>query len=697
MNIKTRTLSPQDELGSRSIYGSRELAAQSGPSNLSVFSDDIWDLTPLNQQEHLRSVTLHFLTLPSRHVLVGKELFFALLALEQPAGEPLLSPTTIRKHFGGFKKFTLWMEANGLERLDSLTPEDLDAYSRDLALEFPLGIDSQYKYLRIVRLIYLYSEKLNADRLSFDPNRQVGWRLGRGDLRSRSENSTERIPGPVLQPLISWATRWTTEFGADVLLAMAEFSSIRMKDPKRKVTGARDTAQAIENVRALIGSYETEKRRLPKKDVAGPDLTPQVNLSHLAREADCKMDVVQRAARQLIRDATDRLGLDTGTYLRVKPQGMVAGDVWMERISYSDLPALVDLLTSACYIITAFYSGMRDAELKHLKRGCLSEITDASGTIKQLRLTGLAFKGEASRSGVPATWVVGSEVATAVAMLEAIQPKSEQYLFAPSKIPLTGRRQRKYRNGAVTNTQTNRMVNKFSDWVSSYCAKRGLDEVIPLVNSTKWTFATSQFRRTLAWFIARRPGGSIAGAIQFRHRSVQMFEGYAGTSKSGFRAEVESEAAMARGEYLLQSPTGHEHSTFSGPAKHELEKRLHSFRAQARFEGLIADNPRQLKKILARHEPGVYPGEFVTCVFNPEKALCLRGEFATAPDLNGCQPTRCRNVALDAGQRSEWEQRLRNLDEQLAEPSQLNPYVLSKLSGIRAHIERLLRAAEGSE
>ncbi|MFF3574978.1 hypothetical protein [Nocardia jiangxiensis] len=30
-----------------------------------------------------------------------------------------------------------------------------------------------------------------------------------------------------------------------------------------------------------------------------------------------------------------------------------------------------------------------------------------------------------------------------------------------------------------------------------------------------------------------------------------MFEGYAGTSDSGFRAEAESEEALARGEHLL--------------------------------------------------------------------------------------------------------------------------------------------------
>jgi STAS domain len=45
--------------------------------------------------------------------------------------------------------------------------------------------------------------------------------------------------------------------------------------------------------------------------------------------------------------------------------------------------------------------------------------------------------------------------------------------------------------------------------------------------------ATRQFRRPLAWHIARRPGGVIAGALPYRHHAIHLFEGYAGTSDSG--------------------------------------------------------------------------------------------------------------------------------------------------------------------
>jgi hypothetical protein len=55
----------------------------------------------------------------------------------------------------------------------------------------------------------------------------------------------------------------------------------------------------------------------------------------------------------------------------------------------------------------------------------------------------------------------------------------------------------------------------------------------------------------------RQPGGVIAGSIAYRHHRVQMFEGYAGASASGFRGEVEAEEAIARGEQLCDLITSH--------------------------------------------------------------------------------------------------------------------------------------------
>jgi len=66
-----------------------------------------------------------------------------------------------------------------------------------------------------------------------------------------------------------------------------------------------------------------------------------------------------------------------------------------------------------------------------------------------------------------------------------------------------------------------------------------------------WRITTRQFRRTIAWHIANRPFGTIAGMIQYKHASVAAFEGYAGSSRSGFRAEVENQRSLGQLDDLL--------------------------------------------------------------------------------------------------------------------------------------------------
>ncbi|MFK0016285.1 hypothetical protein [Streptomyces sp. NPDC091027] len=77
-------------------------------------------------------------------------------------------------------------------------------------------------------------------------------------------------------------------------------------------------------------------------------------------------------------------------------------------------------------------------------------------------------------------------------------------------------------------------------WINAYCARHARPEGIPTEQGGLPHLTTRQFRRTPACFIARSPGGTMVGALQYRHQHTQMFEGYAGTSTSGFRDEVES-------------------------------------------------------------------------------------------------------------------------------------------------------------
>ncbi|WP_331757958.1 hypothetical protein OG225_41740 (plasmid) [Nocardia sp. NBC_01377] len=346
---------------------------------------------------------------------------------------------------------------------------------------------------------------------------------------------------------------------------------------------------------------------------------------------------------------------------------------------------------AAAYVVIAFLSGMRDSEIKHLRRGCLQLQRDENGHTYRYKLASLAFKGETDPAGVQATWVVGAAAARAITVLETLQPTSTDLLFAHLQNGCGAGANGQ--NEVITTKGTALQLNNFLSWINDYCATHHRHDVIPTVNGRTWRLQTRQFRRTLAWFIARRPGGSIAGAIAFRHLSIQMFEGYAGTSDSGFRAEVESEQALARGEHLLTMTDQHEHSHLVGPAAAEAARRLEQFADQARFHGKIITDERRLRRLMDREDPAVYPGKYVTCVHTHDTALCQQRRDhrdTLRPDIGSCKPLVCRNVALTADNVDNLRSEITHIDRQLTTRPTPPPLLLHQLHSRRGDIENFL-------
>ncbi|MDV6271195.1 hypothetical protein [Rhodococcus globerulus] len=80
----------------------------------------------------------------------------------------------------------------------------------------------------------------------------------------------------------------------------------------------------------------------------------------------------------------------------------------------------------------------------------------------------------------------------------------DKYLFTVT----AGYRTQQSSGRAVVSSRTNENLGHFVDWVNQYCTENSRHDSIPLVRRQRWLLTTSQFRRTLAWFIARRPGGA---------------------------------------------------------------------------------------------------------------------------------------------------------------------------------------------
>ncbi|SDJ25495.1 MULTISPECIES: hypothetical protein [Nocardiaceae] len=157
----------------------------------------------------------------------------------------------------------------------------------------------------------------------------------------------------------------------------------------------------------------------------------------------------------------------------------------------------------------------------------------------------------------------------------------------------------------------------------------------------------SRFRRTLAWFIRRRPRGLIAASIQYGHAHTRMLQGYAGTYESGFPDDYAFEDWLCRLENIAadrRALDAGEH--VSGPADTAYRHRIAA--ADAQFAGHVLRSPRQTRDLLGNPLLQIHHGEGMTCVFDPAHAACqLRGtadDPLVTPDLEDCRP-KCRNIA----------------------------------------------------
>ena len=66
-----------------------------------------------------------------------------------------------------------------------------------------------------------------------------------------------------------------------------------------------------------------------------------------------------------------------------------------------------------------------------------------------------------------------------------------------------------------------RTLNQFRDHLDRRYGAPGAPTIPRGSDVRPWHFSTRQFRRTVAWHIANRPFGTVAGKIQYKHASMQ--------------------------------------------------------------------------------------------------------------------------------------------------------------------------------
>jgi antirestriction protein ArdC len=150
----------------------------------------------------------------------------------------------------------------------------------------------------------------------------------------------------------------------------------------------------------------------------------------------------------------------------------------------------------------------------------------------------------------------------------------------------------------------------------------------------------------------------VAGMIQYKHASVAAFEGYAGSSRSGFRAEIARERALGQLDDIMTYFDAHQDGlSLSGPASKRVKHSLDTAAAElSPLPGAVADRAR-LRTLLKDLARTLHVGPLADCFFDPAHALCLKRATDTerdAPAMALCEPTRCPNACFTARHRPIW-------------------------------------------
>ncbi|MFF1715544.1 hypothetical protein [Streptomyces sp. NPDC058268] len=636
------------------VLVNRNLRPETDLSRVSTFRQDRWDLNPAIFAAHSSSYTINFGLVPEPLRLATKHYIWQLLNHPEPrtlrgANGTRIWVTTIASVFTNTLQFVLrWFSRQGVTAFCQVTPAMLDDYLVALAHE-EVPLEYCYNRLNEVRRLWSFRDFLPASMrlpaaLPWE-GEDTGGLLGR--TRNPRENRTRRIGEATMEMLLVWAIRFVEDFAEDILAAYTQHLELVGRTPEWRQAAAQPSTHERGELRPKVVAYLEGLRErgegLPGRRTDAGELVIHWRL--LSSILACADSVKHTGTGRLVVESG--LPIEESVYLGAPVTGLLDGKPWRtERITQAEAPQLARLLSTACLILVAYLSGARVGEVLNLRRGCVRH----DATTGLWLMEGRYFKGATDEHGdvIPQgqvredPWVIIEQVSRAITVLERLHPST---LLFPIKLDFRGQsRVLKRHGGARSGKSISRDLAAFVAWVNAECQRRDRTDQIP--DDGRGPLAASRFRRTLAWFIRRRPRGLIAASIQYGHLHTRILQGYAGAYESGFPDEYAFEDWLYRLESLAedeQELTSGEH--VSGPATDTYRYRITA--STREFAGRVLTSDRQARDLVGNQLLQIHHGQGMTCVFNPSTAACqLRGAIddpMITPDTDDCRP-RCLNL-----------------------------------------------------
>ena len=680
-----------------------------------VFSAPCWQLSLLDNKETAVSVPVIWEQFPAALAPAFRRASWALINIPAPeiiaarAGSSVrsrLRPSSLSHTIRAWKSFAHWLDKQGLTALSDVNRGLLADYAVWLRDRGHRRDYCQRQLLALTRLWAYAPYFLPVDRIPRPPwdDDDAEEYLAAPAADSAGDNARTPIHPATMSPLLVWALRFVTDFADDILAALAESRWLRAN------TSAQAQPAGTSIVRSYLADLRGQGQPIPGLPPGGAHARaisarerrppqPTVNVRYIAGLLGVTTAQVKHIAVRQSHHVDGMRIADTSP-LATRPSGQVNGIPWLEEIDFDEAIVLAMHLSTAALVTVTYLSGMRPEEVLHLRRGSCSTDPAVPGGIVRYRVSGHHFKGVLDEDGNQVgtgevrdqPWTVIAPVAAAIAVLERIE---EDDLLFPRRIGSVLTRPRAggaYRGKALTSTVAATRIGKFAAYANELARRHSLDhEMIPA--DPDGPLNMSRFRRTVAWFINRLPGGRVALGIQYGHVHLTMLESYGNRSRADLLEILDLEQARSIADTLASAADHLQHGEgVSGPAASRYLDSVREFKAT--YAGAYLSK-RQHRALLANPRLRVFdhPQAVLACNYNPITALCdpergKPGKAAATPNQDRCDPA-CANIARTDTHIDRVQQEISQLDEEIA--SGLNPHpIQQRLMQRRASLQNLV-------
>ncbi|WHM36280.1 hypothetical protein [Streptomyces sp. BPTC-684] len=666
------------------------------------FFELVWRLSYMIHKDTVKSQIVNWARCPEPFQASLMRVGWAVLNIPTPAvmlnetaSRAVISPRALRFTFSVWMDFARWLIKREITELTAVTAEDLAEYAEHIRT-YGRSWDHDRRAARALSRIWAYAPfLLPQDRLVMppweDPAAAMTDFLGEKDTPAGGENSIPIVHPAVMSPLLVWSLRMVLDLGPDILAAWRERKCLL--DRTREPSARGDSQKVVDYLKDLIArrqplpgysGYQTRGIKLSAQSRGSEGRLPALNRSYVAGIVGVNLHQVTVGRKRLQHELEPR-HFGSSAPLDIPVTGRIGDRPWTDSIDFENVPLLARHLSTAALIATAYLSGMRPEEVQHLVKGCCTREDRKDGTVRY-KVTGRHFKGVIDDEGNtipegeirPDPWIVLEFVAQAIAVVEELE--TGDLLFSRSFAPARRPRSEDGVGDAVTGDVAARRIASFIAWANQQAVRHDRPhELIP--EDPDGPVVLQRFRRTIAWFIHRQPGGRIALGVQFGHAATLIGESYAGRSKADMLELLDFEGGLALADALSEARDRlADGESVSGPAATRYIAAATEF--ENRYAGTYLGK-RELKALRKNPKLQVYedPKAFLTCNFDAFKALCdpELGQSSAGgqrtPDRSRCNLA-CANISRTDSQIAAVQAEIDEIDAAAADG--LDPYPIAR-------------------